>query len=93
MDRQFQTEIPEPRVERIEFRLLFTIRPMVVTRKVWGGNRTWRDAQTQSTLVTLLQTRRQQHGAALPVLQKILCLSAPETIDLTLPDHLLLAPS
>jgi hypothetical protein len=35
------------------------IRPMVVTRKVWGGNRTEQGARTQSVLVSILQTCRQ----------------------------------
>ena len=38
-----------------------TIRPMVVTRKVWGGNRTANGARTQSVLLSILQTCRQQN--------------------------------
>jgi Transposase IS66 family. len=36
------------------------IRPAVVNRKVWGGNRTWRGAATQSRMMTLLRTAAQQ---------------------------------
>ncbi|MGH3452739.1 MAG: IS66 family transposase [Haloechinothrix sp.] len=36
------------------------VRPAVVNRKVWGGNRTWRGAATQSRMMTLLRTATQQ---------------------------------
>ena len=34
------------------------IRPAVVNRKVWGGNRTWAGAKAQSILTSLIQTCR-----------------------------------
>jgi len=36
------------------------IRPAVVNRKVWGGNRTWRGAATQSRIMSVLRTATQQ---------------------------------
>ncbi|MFQ5596048.1 MAG: IS66 family transposase [Anaerolineae bacterium] len=36
------------------------IRPAVVTRKVWGGNRTWAGAHTQQILASVLRTCHQQ---------------------------------
>src|SRR5215471_4016288 len=36
------------------------IRGMVIARKVWGGNRTWKGAHTQEVLVSLLRTCWQQ---------------------------------
>ena len=36
------------------------IRPMVVARKTWGGNRTWNGARTQQILVSVLRTCWQQ---------------------------------
>jgi transposase len=36
------------------------VRPAVVNRKVWGGNRTWRGAATQSRMMTILRTAAQQ---------------------------------
>jgi hypothetical protein len=35
--------------------------PMVVTRKVWGGNRTPAGGHTQNILLSFLQTCRQDH--------------------------------
>lgn len=36
------------------------IRPAVVNRKVWGGNRTWRGAATQGRVMSVLRTAAQQ---------------------------------
>jgi hypothetical protein len=47
------------------------IRPMVVARQVWRGNRTPRGAQTQSILVSFLQTCRQQLQPASPLIQNL----------------------
>ena len=32
------------------------IRPAIVNRKVWGGNRTWRGAWTQSVIMSMIST-------------------------------------
>jgi transposase len=37
------------------------IRPAVVTRKVWGGNRRWRGAHAQQTLSIIIRTAHQRH--------------------------------
>jgi transposase len=36
------------------------IRPAVIARKVWGGNRTWNGARTQQILMSVLRTGSQQ---------------------------------
>ena len=41
-------------------RAVKAIRPAVVNRKVWGGNRTPRGARTQEVLTSLMQTCRQR---------------------------------
>ncbi len=58
------------------------IRPMVVTRKVWGGNRTEKGAHTQSVLVSILQTCRQQLQPATAFLQQLLLLPKPKALEL-----------
>jgi len=58
------------------------IRPMVVTRKVWGGNRTERGAHTHSVLVSILQACRQQFRPATAFLQKSLQLPKPKALEL-----------
>jgi transposase len=72
-----------PGLEATNWRAEQAIRPMVVTRKVWGGNRTSRGAHTQSILVSILQTCRQQLRSASSTLQKLICSPQPKALDLT----------
>ena len=74
-----------PGLEATNWRAEQAIRPMVVARKVWGGNRTARGAQTQSILVSFLQTCRQQLQPASSLLQTLLCSSQPKVLDLAAP--------
>jgi len=74
-----------PGLEATNWRAEQAIRPMVVTRKVWGGNRTSRGAHTQGILVSILQTCRQQLRSASSILQKLICASQPKPLDLTVP--------
>ena len=48
------------------------LRPAVVNRKVWGGNRTWNGARHQERLMTVLRTARQQHREPITVLADLL---------------------
>ena len=50
----------DPTIAATNYRVEQAIRPAVVNRKVWGGNRTWLGAETQSILMTVLQTCGQQ---------------------------------
>lgn len=74
-----------PGLEATNWRAEQAIRPMVVTRKVWGGNRTTQGAHTQSVLVSLLQTCHQQFRSVSPLLQKLICSPQPRILDLTTP--------
>ena len=74
-----------PGLEATNWRAEQAIRPMVVTRKVWGGNRTSRGAHTQGILVSILQTCRQQLRSASSILQKLICAPRPKPLDLTVP--------
>jgi len=74
-----------PGLEATNWRAEQAIRPMVVTRKVWGGNRTSRGAHTQGILVSILQTCRQQLRSASSILQTLICASQPKPLDLTVP--------
>jgi transposase len=49
------------------------IRPAVVNRKVWGGNRTENGATAQSVLMSILRTSWQRGGDALGTLSQVLC--------------------
>ena len=44
------------------------VRPAVVNRKVWGGNRTEQGAQTQGRVMTFLRTAHQQGADAIALL-------------------------
>jgi hypothetical protein len=55
-------------------------------RKVWSGNRTPAGARTQSVLLSVLQTCRQQHRSAVPLLGRLLCSPQPCTQNLN-PAH------
>jgi transposase len=74
-----------PGLEATNWRAEQAIRPMVVTRKVWGGNRASRGAHTQGILVSILQTCRQQLRCASSILQKLICAAQPKPLDLTVP--------
>ena len=73
-----------PGLEATNWRAEQAIRPMVVTRKVWGGDRTIPGARTQSVLGSILQTCRQQRRPVSSFLQKLICSSQPKVMDLTL---------
>ena len=77
-----------PGLEATNWRAEQAIRPMVVTRKVWGGNRTANGARTQSILLSLLETCRQQNRPVLPLLERLLCSSQPQVLDLKTPHRL-----
>ncbi|MBI4442708.1 MAG: transposase [Acidobacteria bacterium] len=74
-----------PGLEATNWRAEHAIRPMVVARKVWGGNRTAAGAHAQSILLTVLQTCRQQNR---PVLPRLLCSSRREVLELAPPHRL-----
>jgi len=48
-------------VDATNWRAEQAIRPAVVNRKVWGGNRTWRGAATQGRMMSLIRTAAQQN--------------------------------
>jgi transposase len=50
------TFLGHPEVEPTNWEAEQAIRPAVVNRKVWGGNRTWVGARAQSVLMSVLET-------------------------------------
>jgi transposase len=58
------------------------IRPAVVTRKVWGGNRTTSGALTQQTIASVLRTCRQQGVDAFNIIEDVLCSPRPRVASL-----------
>lgn len=54
------TFLAEPEVDATNWRAEQALRPAVVNRKVWGGNRTDRGAEIQSILASVIRTCRQR---------------------------------
>ncbi|HEV2728668.1 MAG TPA: IS66 family transposase [Terriglobales bacterium] len=62
------------------------LRPLVVARKNWGGNRTEKGARAQAVLTSILQTAQQQGKKPLDVLIALLVgKDQAKTLDLVLP--------
>ena len=81
------TFLDDPQVDATNWRAEQAIRPAVVTRKVCGGNRTRKGADTQQTLASLVATARQRHLELAPLIDAILRApqpAVPETLK-TLP--------
>lgn len=70
-------------VAATNYRAEQAIRPAVVTRKVWGGNRTWVGAHTQQVLASVLRTGQQQGWDTLEVFALMLrCDQAPNLVPM-----------
>jgi transposase len=50
----------DPTIDATNYRGEQAIRPAVVNRKVWGGNRTWQGARWQSILTSVIRTCEQR---------------------------------
>ena len=62
------------------------LRPLVVARKNWGGNRTEKGARAQAVVTSILQTAQQQGKKPLEVLIALLVgKDQAKTLDLVLP--------
>lgn len=76
------TFLREPEVDATNWRAEQAIRPAVVNRKVWGGNRTWDGANAQSILASVLVTCGQQGLDALEFLSRNLKSQKPLVIPI-----------
>ena len=72
-----------PGVDATNWRGEQAIRPAVVNRKVWGDNRTWRGADAQAILMSVLRTCHQQHLDSLNYLSQT--RRSPDNPPLLLP--------
>ena len=71
-----------PGIEATNNRAEQAIRPAVVARKTWGGNRTENGARTQQILASILRTCRQQGKDAFSRLIGLLRSPAQELLDI-----------
>ena len=67
----------DPTIDATNWRAEQAIRPAVVNRKVWGGNRTWRGARAQAVLTSLLVTLEQRGYEALDWFSAARCARLP----------------
>jgi transposase len=58
------------------------VRPAVVTRKIWGGNRTDNGAVTQQRIASFFRTSDQQGVDPYPLLEVVLRSSMPTVVEL-----------
>ena len=71
------TFLERPQIDATNWRAEQAIRPAVVNRKVWGGNRTAAGAHDQSVLMSVLRTCQQQARDTLDFLSRTLCAPLP----------------
>jgi transposase len=88
------TFLQQPGVQATNWRAEQAIRPAVVNRKHWGGNRTWHGATTQQVLMSVIRTARQQNTDPVALLRDLQCEPAPTvTTALKLPTRHPAAPT
>jgi transposase len=72
-----------PGLEATNYRAEQALRPAVVNRKVWGGNRTPQGARAQSVLTSVLETCRRQARSAVDFLGHVLRGAAASVLPAT----------
>jgi transposase len=81
------TFLSVPGLQATNWRAEQAIRPAVVTRKAWGGNRTWADAETWQALASVPRTAGQQGRDPVDLLATVLRAPLPIVADLVIPGH------
>ena len=71
------TFLTTPGIAATNWRAEQAIRPAVVNRKNWGGNRTPHGAHVQQTLMSVIRTSRQQDVCPIALLTGVLLNAAP----------------
>jgi transposase len=77
------TFLRDPAVDATNWRAEQAIRPAVVNRKVWGGNRNWNGAEVQAILMTILVTANQQTLNTLDFLKQTLSSPRPKPLPIS----------
>jgi transposase len=70
----------DPQIDATNYRGEQAIRPAVVNRKVWGGNRTWQGARWQGILTSVIRTCEQRALHSFDFLIDALCRSTPQLL-------------
>jgi transposase len=72
-------------VQATNWRAEQAIRPAVVCRKTWGGNRTRTGADTWQVLTSVLRTATQQGRDPVELLARLLQAPTPTVAELAIP--------
>ena len=70
----------DPTIDATNYRAEQAIRPAVVNRKVWGGNRTWQGARVQSIVTSVIRTCEQRSADPLAFLLQAICRPTPQLL-------------
>lgn len=76
------TFLKDPSVPASNYWAEQALRPPIVTRKIWGGNRTWHGAETQWILATTFRTCEQQGVDPAPIITDVLRSPLPRLAPL-----------
>jgi transposase len=76
------TFLTEPGVQATNWRAEQALRPAIVNRKSWGGNRTAKGARTQQTVMSVMRTARQQNVDPVELMVSAQLSGAPAASDL-----------
>jgi transposase len=76
------TFLAESGVEATNWRAEQALRPAIVNRKSWGGNRTPRGARTQQITMSVIRTARQQDIDPVELMVSAQCSRQPTASDL-----------
>jgi transposase len=71
-----------PGVQATNWRAEQALRPAVVNRKSWGGNRSWRGARTQQIAMSVIRTAGQQHQDPIELMVAAQRQAAPAVAEL-----------
>ena len=85
---EWLTFLSHPEVEPTNWKVEPAIRPAVVNRKVWGGNRTWVGAHAQEVLMSVLETCKRVERSGLEFVSQTL----RAFVNPLLPRPILLSP-
>ena len=76
------TFLTDPGVQATNWRAEQALRPAIVNRKSWGGNRTPKGARTQQITMSVIRTARQQHLDPVELMASTQRSRAPAASDL-----------
>jgi len=81
------TFLRHPGADATNWRGEQAIRPAVVNRKVWGGNRTETGALAQSRIISVMQTCKQRLADPFEFIRRQLVSTTPLTLPLSITDR------